>query len=405
MNIEPEGLTSIGLQDTVLDKFDLSMDYALILTDSIDESRRISEAYRDMGSVAMTEDISLYLPSYQQQEKRRLHIKEIRRVIQGAQTHAFFATQELSQMKREIERLEMNIMEIQDMAYLGGQDKVDRKCKEIVGDPDSQNSENLLQNLLNVFNNEPASAITGLSHFQRSFAPYFKSMVLRMSSMDPIHLNELPQSILDRYSNQSRDQFLVTVYPTGNIWQDANFLHRFADDLEHVSDRATGMPPVFRALVEIIGKDGRNAMALTLIIVFLLLWLDFRHPKYALMAMIPLATGAVWMVGLMKLTGQQFTVMNVMGLPMIIGIGIDDGVHIVHRWIIEGKGRMKIVFASTGKAILLTTLTTMLAFGSLIFSIWRGFGQLGGALFVGVAACFLTTVLILSGITGYIERK
>jgi len=54
---------------------------------------------------------------------------------------------------------------------------------------------------------------------------------------------------------------------------------------------------------------------------------------------------------------------------------------------------------------LLTSLTTMLAFGSLVFSIWRGFGQLGGALFLGVAACFLTTVLILSGIVGLVERK
>jgi predicted RND superfamily exporter protein len=299
----------------------------------------------------------------------------------------------------------MNIMEIQDMAYLGGQDKVDTKCKDIVGDPDNPNSQNLLQDLLNVLHHEPKSAAIGLSHFQRVFTPYFSSMVLRMCSTDPIQLGELPQSILDRYSNHSRNQFLVTVYPSGNIWQNAGFLHRFADDLERISDRATGMPPVFRALIDIIGRDGRNAMVLTIVMVFLLLWLDFRNPKFALMAMIPLSIGALWMVGLMKLTGQQFTVMNVMGLPMIIGIGIDDGVHIVHRWIAEGRGQIKTVFASTGKAILLTTLTTMLAFGSLIFSIWRGFGQLGSALFVGVGACFLTTVLILSGITGFIERK
>lgn len=90
---------------------------------------------------------------------------------------------------------------------------------------------------------------------------------------------------------------------------------------------------------------------------------------------------------------------------MILGIGIDDGVHIVHRWRIEGKGKTRTVFSSTGKAILLTSLTTMLAFGSLIFSIWRGFGQLGGALFLGVGACFLTTVIVLSGIIGLVERK
>jgi len=146
-------------------------------------------------------------------------------------------------------------------------------------------------------------------------------------------------------------------------------------------------------------------MLLTLLIVFLLLLFDFRQAKYALLAMIPLAIGVLWMVGFMHLTGMQFTVMNIMGLPMIIGIGIDDGVHIVHRWLHEGEGKVYRVFSSTGKAILLTSLTTMLGFGSLIFSIWRGFAHLGGALFVGVGACFLTTVIILPGIIGMLERK
>jgi predicted RND superfamily exporter protein len=226
-----------------------------------------------------------------------------------------------------------------------------------------------------------------------------------MASAEPLRIEDIPVSILDRYSNKTREQFLVTVFPQGNIWQDAEFLHRFDNDLESVSDKATGMPPVFRALIEIIGRDGRNAVFLTLIIVFLLLLVDFRSPVYALMAMIPLACGVLWMVGLMKLTGQQLTVMNIMGLPMIVGIGIDDGVHIVHRWRYEGRGKVFPVFSSTGKAILLTSLTTMLAFGSLIFSIWRGFGHLGAALFIGVGSCFLTTAFILPGIIGIIERK
>jgi len=143
---------------------------------------------------------------------------------------------------------------------------------------------------------------------------------------------------------------------------------------------------------------------LTLLIVFLLLWFDFRNALHALIAMIPLAVGIFWMVGLMKLTGQQLTVMNIMGLPMIVGIGIDDGVHVVHRWIHEGKHKIHTIFSSSGKAILLTSLTTMLAFGSLIFSIWRGLGHLGAALFVGVCACFLTSVIVLPGIIGFIER-
>lgn len=405
MNIEPKGLTSIELQDVVLEKFDMSMDYALILADDVNESRELAQAYKELGSVAVTEDISLYLPSSEQQQKRIPHIVEIIEKVQATPTEEGIVWNGIPKLHEEVERLEMNIMEMQDMAYLGGQDKVDDKCKAIVGDPDKPESQNIIQELLRLLEADQAQLLGGLSSFQEFFAPYFKRSVIGMASTESIKLEDLPVSILDRYSNKTRKQFLVTVFPQGNIWQDAEFLNRFDDDLERVSDKATGMPPVFRALIEIIGRDGRNAVFLTLIIVFLLLLVDFRSPLYALMAMIPLACGVLWMVGLMKLTGMQITVMNIMALPMIVGIGIDDGVHIVHRWRHEGKGKVFTVFASTGKAILLTSLTTMLAFGSLVFSIWRGFGHLGAALFLGVGACFLTTVVFLPGIIGFLERK
>ncbi len=405
MNIEPEGLTSIELQDVVLEKFDMSMDYAMVLAENVEESRELADAYKKLGSVAVTEDISLYLPSSEQQQKRKILIEDINERIRTFPIHNIIREKDIEVLHNEVERLEMNIMEMQDMAYLGGQDKVDNKCKSIVGDPEKPDSQNIIQEFLRILESDRAQLLGYLSNFQECFAPYFQRSVIQMANTESIELKDIPATILDRYSNKTREQFLVTVFPKGNIWQDAEFLHRFDDDLERVSEKATGMPPVFRALIEIIGRDGRNAVFLTLIIVFLLLLLDFRSPVYALMAMIPLACGVLWMVGLMKLTGQQLTVMNIMALPMIVGIGIDDGVHIVHRWRQEGKRKVFMVFSSTGKAILLTSLTTMLAFGSLVFSIWRGFGHLGGALFIGVGACFLTTVIILPGIIGIIERR
>lgn len=406
MNMEPKGLTSVLLQDVILEKFDMGMDYALVLTDDVDQSREIAEQYREVGSVAMSEDISLYLPSPAQQQQRLPHIRGIGETIGSRVVGEAVVQGEIGGIKAEIERLEMNVMEMQDMAFLGGQDKVDTKCTALVGDPDRPESDSQVRRLIaEIAEGDPSSLTAGLSRFQQAFAPYFRDSVVRMTETPGIEQADLPESILDRYSNERRDQFLISVFPAGNVWADAPFLKRFVGDLERVSDRATGMPPVFRALIEVIGQDGQKAVLLTLGIVFLLLWVDFRSPGYALMAMIPLAAGVFWMVGLMKLSGMQLTVMNVMGLPMILGIGIDDGVHIVHRWQAEGKGKLRVIFSSTGKAVLLTSLTTMLAFGSLVFSIWRGFAHLGGALFLGVGACFLTTVLFLSGIIGFLERK
>ena len=196
----------------------------------------------------------------------------------------------------------------------------------------------------------------------------------------------------------------MTVYPAGNLWE-GGLVYRFIEEVESVTEEMTGTPSLGMALLRVFGRDGRNAVLLTLGIVFLLLWIDFGKLRDSVIAMIPLAFGIFWMVGMLYLSGQMLTIMNMMGLPLIIGIGIDDGVHIIHRWRSEGKGKIRTVFSSTGKAILLTSLTTMLAFGSLFFSIFPGWAQFGAALFMGVAACFLTTTLIIPGIIGFIERK
>lgn len=402
-NLEPQ-VPSILLLDDIMEKFDLSMDYALVLTDSVDESYELSKKYRDLSSVAVTDDISVFVPSEEQQQKRVPHINEVKESIQSAPIKTADLSKEMGAFIGELERLEMNIMEMQDMAFLGGQDKVDNKCKEIVGDPDDPDSGNLVQRLLQSLNADISAAARGMSRFQQDFAPYFRDSVIRMSSTEPIQLEELPETILDRYSNTTRNMFLITVYPAGSIY-DGEFMNKFADDVERVSEKATGMAPLFVSLLKIFGRDGRNAALLTLAVVFILLWIDFRKPWYALIAMIPLALGVFWMVGLMNLTGILLSMMTVMGVPLIIGIGIDDGVHIMHRWRNEGNGRIRTVYSSTGKAILLTSLTTMFAFGSLMFSVMPGFSLFGGALFLGVGACFLTTVIILPGILGIIDRK
>jgi len=404
LNMEPKGLTSIALSDTVMNKFDLSMEYALVLADSVEESRNLAEQYRELGSVALTDDISIYLPSKEEQNARIPHITDIFRKISSARVNRIITRNEISGFVEEIDRLMMNIMEIQDMAFIGGQDKVDNKCKILVGDPDKDDPYNAIEEFKHLLNSNVSESAAVLTEFQRSFAPAFRESVMSMCRTEPINLEDLPESVLDRYSNKTRDKFLVTIFPAGNIW-DGNYLYRFVDDLERVSDKVTGMPPVAVALIRIFGRDGRNAVLLTLVIVFLLLWADFGRARHALTAMIPLALGMFWMVGLMNLTGQQLTIMNVIGLPLIIGIGIDDGVHIMHRWKHEGNGRIRTVYSSTGKAILLTSLTTMFAFGSLVFSVFRGWAQFGLALFTGVGACFLTTVFVLPGILGLIEKK
>lgn len=404
MDLEAEGLPSIMLQDTVQEKFDLSMDFAYLVSESVEESRELKKKAKELPSVASVEDISIFIPSPEQQAKRVPHVEEIHALMKGSQVTPIMPN-DLDRILLEIERLEMNIMEFQSMAFLGGQDKVYRRCTEIVGSEENPPDITVFSNIYGLFD-QGASIVTGkLNTFQDAYAGYFTSSVLQMANTSPLSLEVLPESIVDRYASKDRSLFLTTVLPSGNIWQDRPFMERFSIELETVSERTTGMPVIMNALIDIIGRDGRNAAYLTLILVYLILLLDFRSFKYAFIAMLPLATGAVWMVGLMQIFGFQLDMMNVMALPLILGIGIDDGVHVVHRWRLEGPRSANIVLSSTGKAVLLTSLTTILAFGSMMFSPFRGYASLSYALIFGVGACFFTTIIILPAFMGLLDKR
>ncbi|MFQ6673829.1 MAG: MMPL family transporter, partial [Fidelibacterota bacterium] len=182
MNIEPEGIPSITLQDTVLDKFDLSMDFAYLMAESVEESRQLAAAARKSHSVALVEDISLYLPSTEDQAKRRPHVEEIRGLMSRARVAPLSGKEDVKTVRREVNRLRMNVMELQDLAFLGGQDVVYEKCKNLVGDPEKGPRETVFTRLDSILSSADAGrSLSGLNAFQKAFSGYFRQNVIAMA--------------------------------------------------------------------------------------------------------------------------------------------------------------------------------------------------------------------------------
>lgn len=404
LNMEPVGLTSLELQHQMEEEFDATPDFALVTASSVEEARRLAEAAKDLKMIGMVTSISDYVPSEEQQRRRIPLIREIRRNLLKANMIRPLRPDQMEALIAELYRIEDNVIELAQLAYLGGQDKVDAKCKEIIGDLENPENTTMIASLVARMQEDQARAVQRLNQFNTAFAPKFREIALGMASIEPISVETLPQNILDQYVSKDGDKYLVTIYPREQVWN-LEFLERFTRMMQELDPRVTGVPPIFYILMDIIAQDGKVAAMLTIFVVFLLLFLDFRRLQFAALAMVPLLVGAIWMVGLMQLFGLQLTLMNVIGLPLILGIGIDDGVHILHRFRVEGNGRIHTVFTSTGKAIMLTSLTTMLAFGSLLFATYRGLGSLGIALFIGVGACFLSTVILLPALLGLMDKK
>lgn len=404
LNMEPEGLTSIILQDEMIDAFDISPDFVLVTAESVDEARELTSKARDFKSVGMVESISEYLPSEQQQQNRRRYIEEIRHNLTAAPDERPVSVSDIPMLIEQIDRLGMNIIELADMAFLGGRDRVDHKATNIIGRADDTLTLNLIEEVMAVVTADPQHSAERLNLFQNAYFPVLKEKAIRMASTDSMTPATLPVSIVEKYADSSGEQFLVTIYPNEQVW-DFEYLTRFSDQMARVSDRVTGTPPLFLRMMDIIGTEGIRATGLALAVVFILLLVDFRSFRYALIAMVPLVIGSVLMLGLLKLCGMQLTFLNVMAVPLIVGIGIDDGVHVLHRYRREGPGSIAAVMNSTGRAVLITSLTTMVAFGSFIFATYRGLGSMGSLLFLGVGACFLATFVILTAIVSLTERE
>ena len=402
--MEPVGLTSIKLQHEMEEEFDATPDFALITTGSIEESRRIAEAAKDLKMIGMVTSISEYVPSESDQQERLPILKEIHASLQNNRRMTPLTASQLDAYIEQLHRLEDNIIELAQLAFLGGQDKVDKKAKQLIGDLEAANNQTEIARLVQRIEAHRGESVAALNQYHNEFASHFRDLAVSMSNPQKIGESMLPDTIREQFINKRGDKYLVTIYPKEQVW-DLEFLERFTTQMHQLDPRITGLPSIIYVLMDIIAADGKLAAGLTLLVIFVLLLWDFRKLSYALMAMVPLIVGAIWMVGTMHLFGLQLTMMNVIGLPLILGIGIDDGVHILHRYRIEGRGKVMQVFSSTGKAVLLTSVTTMLAFGSLLFATYRGMGSLGIALFIGVGACFLTSIIVLPAIMGMIERK
>jgi len=404
LDMEPKGILSVTLQDDLIEAFDMSPDFALVTTKSVEEARILTKKVKAIQSVSLVESISTYIPSDMEQKKRTPLLNRIKDSLEAENKHSPISGHNFAQLIKELKRVDMNVYELGQLAYTGGQDRIDLKCKSLIGDPDDPKSYNYILDLTNRLSQKQQGAIQGLNLFQQHYKPVFRQLALSMANSSPLTLKELPDEITDQFYNKSRNHFLVTIVPKEKVW-DLKFLTRFSKQMERIDPGITGTPPMILALMNYISRDGRNAILLSLLVVFFLLLLDFRSIRYTLITMIPLVFGAIWMVGLLKTFGLQFTIINFMGIPMIVGIGIDYGVHLMHRYRAEGKGSIKQVVSSTGKAILVTSLTTMAGFGSLMIAKYRGFGSLGILLVLGVGACFLTTILFLPAILGWIEKR
>jgi len=137
--------------------------------------------------------------------------------------------------------------------------------------------------------------------------------------------------------------------------------------------------------------------------VALALFWSFGSVVWSVVSLLPVFSGVAMMLATMLLVGHGLNFVNVLIFPIIIGIGIDYGIHVVHRYL--DRAGVRSIIVETGRAFMLTSLTTMIGFGSLVTSRYRGLWSLGVVSVLGMLFCLYASLIALPAMLAALERR
>ncbi len=404
LEMEPEEMPSVHLHREILKRFELHPDFVMTISQSLEDTRPVVKKMKKNRLVGRVDAITEFLPSEKEQKKRarilqRIHDRLTANVAPPDGAGNATASPDTKLLLSELDRLQMNVQEIGQMAFVSVKNRLYRTCDRLTGGEDEKFS--VILGLKEQFKN-----LSGLgaqvTAYQAAYVPVLANKLKAMANTTPIVMETLPDTITERYMSAEGSN-LVTIYSSVDLWH-GDKMDLFLEATSGAAEQVTGAPILNDRLIKLVGEKGTIGIFLALGAIFLILLIDFRSLGYALLGMVPLVGGFIWMVGLFVLFGWKFDVANVEALPLILGIGIDDAVHVLHAVKRRGMNNLPDILRHTGRALLLTSLTTSIAFGAIAFSSHRGFAGMGFLLVLGVVSCFIASVVLLPAVMRIVFR-
>ena len=237
---------------------------------------------------------------------------------------------------------------------------------------------------------------TALASFQRALmADFATKLTLLQRNVDPtpITLADVPEHLQQRFVSQS-GRYLLQIFSRENIWE-REAMQAFVTQLQTVDADVTGSPVIAFYSIQHMQQGYTRGGGYALLVILGVILLLFRRLKPTLLTLIPILFGGLWTIACMALLDLQLNLANLIILPLFLGIAVDNGIHLIHR-MLEAPGDATSPLArSTGKAIVLASLTSMVGFGSLMFAQHTGIFSLGVLATLGIGWSLVATLVVL----------
>ncbi len=385
--LEPQ-VEEVFLQEKIVDRFGMSTELASLTATSVEESRKFAGLFRAKKEVGGVDDISLWLPRPEWQEKNDAVIARLGAMLRAPREPNLPSAAGSDKMISQINSLRGTLAALGKRISNTDMKRATAVLERIAGDGGA------LANLSARIHADDRT-MAALDTYAQSFESTMAARLQRMTAKSgPVTVDDLPESLLQRYRSPTTGRFMIQAFPRGYVFE-REPLEAFAAATSSIDPAVTGMPQLMLEMNATMVRDGARATGAAALAIFMLLLIDFRRLTPAILAMLPLAIGVSLMLLIMWLTGMKYNFVNLIAIPIIIGIGVDNGVHVLHRYLESGRDELATAMTSVGRAILMTSLTTMIGFGNIAFYAHPGMASLGVLLFIGVAACLVATLVIM----------
>ncbi len=318
---------------------------------------------------------------------------------------------------------EMGIIMIPGVIWVDGLDsarKVSALAKEVQGERGDQSSIAQIASLNDLMPSDTEARLAIMKDLgelleklpnSKKEDPRVKDLIA-MTQAQPWTIDELPIEFRRRFEPFDHQGTFVLLFPRFGL-HDVRRLEEWAADLNSVhlrADKAGLHAPILDAnrlaakIFALIRQDGPLIMGLASLVVFFTIWIALKKFTHALMVTGPLFAGMACLPGGMFLGDISLNFLNVVVLPNLLAIAVDNSVHVFHRYKEEGIGSMPRIMRHTGVTAVVATFSNAAGYASMLIARHAGLRSVGLLAVVGVVCTFLGTTILFPALIELRER-
>jgi hopanoid biosynthesis associated RND transporter like protein HpnN len=391
LNLQPAGLESVQWEMTLIEHTAGASWHALSSTSSPEEALALKERYEQLPEVSRVVEVASLMPAAQ--DVKIPILKEISDHLQGLPRRGAAIPHARPSQKQIAGTVDGLAQRLQSTAgsrplLAAVQTALVELSQQVSAIPDARLCEERLQD----FEERLAGDLAEDLHRLRDVA-----------QPGAITLDDLPPALRERYVGLS-GKWLLRVFARECLW-DFEPLEHFTQQIRTVDPEATGKPfGTVEGLKAMKGGLERAGMYAFGVITIVLL-IDFRRPARTLLALLPLVLAVLFSLGVLGMCGIPLNPANMIAFPLILGVGVDNGVHVLHDYLLRGVRGAPPISHAIGRGVLVKALTTMIGFGTLMLSTERGLVGLGLILTLGVGCSMVTSLVLLPALLRLSERR